>query len=178
VPLGSRASQLADLLIFTGRPAWCHLVPEPLSLQIYQYLQDAWPGAAWFQRFSACRSPNTYSHCARPGAAWFQSVSACRSLSIYRTPGLVPLGSKASQVCFGMDLKSHFGRKLLSPPTEQWGAKPSFLPKSEICRPRQGPVEASIVKGFCADGFVMFCTPVAIRMVVVYENPASLDLES
>jgi hypothetical protein len=29
----------------------------------------------------------------------------------------VPLGSKASQVCFGMDLKSHFGRKLLSPPT-------------------------------------------------------------
>jgi hypothetical protein len=34
VQLGSRAFQFADLLIFTGRLAWCHLVPEPLSLQI------------------------------------------------------------------------------------------------------------------------------------------------
>jgi hypothetical protein len=30
VPLGSRASQPADLSVFTGRPAWCRLVPKPL----------------------------------------------------------------------------------------------------------------------------------------------------
>jgi hypothetical protein len=100
---GAEVQNHGFVLVFIARDlgsslgsTWFHLVLTPAVTQMTYNLQYSGlvpalvplGSTAWFQQ---------YLQDARPGAAWFQSFSACRSPNIYRSPGLVPLGSRAFQ---------------------------------------------------------------------------------